>query len=128
MKSEMSARLVTAALMAFSLSACNDDPMSAGPATQIVISAPSNAVVGDYLDSLTVELRDANGNVATGNTDMVTIAMSTDPSGVASAFQKHGVLFQYSTDAGSRVYRTFSLDSALGSAPRKLDRVDPLPL
>ena len=53
-----------------------------GAATQLAfLSQPSNALAGDNLAALDVEIRDGSGNRVTSATNAVTLALGTNPSG-----------------------------------------------
>lgn len=62
--------------------------ITAGPPTQIIITQePSNTAAGIAMTpAITVELRDAAGNLSTTATNNVTVAINTDPSAGAVGF------------------------------------------
>ena len=73
----------------------------------IAISAASSAVVGDFLTPLTVTLLDALGTVVSDATDMVTVAMTNDPTAVATLWGTTTV----SAVAGVATFGGISIDT-----------------
>lgn len=55
------------------------------PSDLVITSQPTNTVSGQNISNIEVELQDMNGNVDTGNSDSVTIAIANNPaSGILS--------------------------------------------
>src|SRR5579872_1246394 len=61
---------------------CNSaNKQTVGPPTQLVFTTqPGSTAAGSQMSSIAVSIEDANGNVVTSDTDMIAIAIGTNPS------------------------------------------------